>query len=122
MKQMACVFKSLNTHSRLCLSVVTINFVLTHTLAAGKVPQKLANYFHGAANALDALQAAYRERALAVTALDKVYPHACEQHELATYTSNDRLFLLYTKFMTYTRPGERFWLNITPGAPACNLA
>jgi hypothetical protein len=116
------VFKSLNTHSRLCLSLVTINFVLTHTLAAGVVPQKLAKQFHGGANALDALQAAYRERALMLTALNEVHPRACEQHELAAYTSNNRLYLLYTKFMTYTRPGERPWPNNTPGAPACNLA
>ena len=115
------MFKSLNTHSRLCLSVVTINLVLTHTLAAGKVPRKLAKQFHSGANALDALQSAYRERALklTLTALDEVYLRACE---LAAYSSNDRLFLLNTKFMTYTRPGERPWPNNTPGAPACNLA
>ena len=75
--------ESLNTHNRLCLSVVTINFVLTHTLVAGEVPQTLAKQIHGGANALDALQAAYRKRALTLTALDEVYPRACEQHKLA---------------------------------------
>ena len=76
------MFKSLNTHILLCV-VVIINFVLTHTLVAGKVPQKFAKYFYGGANALDALQAAYRERALTLTAFDEVYLRACEQHELA---------------------------------------
>ena len=102
--------------------MVAINFVLTHTLVAGNVPQKSANYFYGGANALDALQSAYREHELTLTALDEVYLRACEQHELAAYTSNDRLFSSYTKFTTYTRPGERPWLDNTPGAPACNLA
>ena len=80
------------------------------------MPQKLAKEFRGGATALDALQSAYRERAHALTAFDKVYLLACEQHELAAYSSSDMLYLLYQKFMRYTRPGERPWLDSAPGA------
>ena len=80
------------------------------------MPQKLAKEFRGGATALDALQSAYRERAHALTAFDKVYLLACEQHELAAYSSSDRLHLLYKRFMDYTNPGNRPWLANAPGA------
>ena len=80
------------------------------------MPQKLAKHFCGDATALDALQSAYRERAHALTAFDKVYLLACEQHELAAYSSSDRLYLLHKRFMNYTNPGMRPWLDNAPGA------
>ena len=80
-----------------------------------KVPQKLAKQFCGGATALDALQSAYRERGHALTAFDEVYLRACEQHELAAYLSSNMLFLLYKRFMVYTRPGRRPWLDNAPG-------
>ena len=80
-----------------------------------KVPQKLAKQFCGGATALDALQSAYHERAHALTAFDEVYLRACEQHELAAYPSSDMLYLLYMRFVGYTRPGRRPWLDNAPG-------
>jgi hypothetical protein len=80
------------------------------------VPQKLAKQFCGGTTALDALQSAYRERAHALTAFDKAYLIACEQHELVAYSSSDRLYLLYKKFMNYTHPGRRPWLDNASGA------
>jgi hypothetical protein len=118
MRESISVYKTNITQLVLSQHGTTTYCNVTQCRGAGnrKVPQKLAKAFRDGTTALDALQSAYRERAHALTAFDKVYLIACEQHELAAYSPSDRLFLLYTKFMGYTRPGVRPWLDNAPGA------
>ena len=118
MRESISVYKTNITQLAVSQHGITTYCNITQRRGAGirKVPQKLAKEFRGGATALDALQSAYRERAHALTAFDKAYLIACEQHELVAHSSSDRLFLLYQKFMNYTSPGKRPWLDNAPGA------